>query len=136
MLDAERGTFSDLIFAASSLPARLISRIRASRRVARLQKRAVCCATDFLTPVASHENNFVTYLQIIDLAHVDHHQIHGYSANERATLAAHQDGGTAIGKVPWVAIGITGRQCCDPHFLRSDKRATVTNGAPFWHVAH
>src|SRR6266545_3385700 len=90
----------------------------------------------FLAPIPPHENNFVAHLHIIDVADVDHHQIHRYPANKGATLPAHQDGGATIGKMPWITIGVTGRQGCDPHFSRSDKRATITDGAPFRHIAN
>src|SRR5205809_1122994 len=49
-----------------------------------------------LASVAPNKNNFVADLHIIDVADVDHHQIHRYPANKGATLPAHQDGGATI----------------------------------------
>src|SRR4029077_2622782 len=66
-------------------------------------------AGDFLTAVAPHENNFVTDLNTLYLTHVDHHQIHRHSAHHVATLPSDQDSGPAVGKVPWIAIGVTRR---------------------------
>src|SRR5205807_6234890 len=91
---------------------------------------------NFLASVAPNKNNFVADLHIIDVAHVDHHQIHRYPANKGATMPAHQESGTSVGKMPWIAVSVTGRQGGDPHFSGSDKRAAVTDGAPFRHVAH
>src|SRR5436309_15787552 len=38
--------------------------------------------------------------------------------------------------MPWIAISVTGRQGGNPHFSGSDKRAAVTDGAPFRHIAN
>src|SRR5215472_11828634 len=65
-------------------------------------------ARNFFTSIASHEDNIVAYLHIIEPAHIDHHQVHCYSAQNRAALAAHQNGGATIGKMPGVTIGVTG----------------------------
>src|SRR6266496_288792 len=65
-------------------------------------------AGDFLTPIAPHENNVVTGSHTLDVAYVDHHQIHCYPANNRAALTPHQDGRVAVRKMPWIPIGVTG----------------------------
>src|SRR5881397_3241335 len=38
--------------------------------------------------------------------------------------------------MPWIAISVTGRQGGNPHFSGSDKRAAITDGAPFRHIAN
>src|SRR5581483_11604825 len=64
-------------------------------------------AGDFLVPITSHQNNLVVYLHVIDLANINHHQIHRHPAKNSATLPPNQNGGVTIGKRPWISIRIT-----------------------------
>src|SRR5882724_5711623 len=47
------------------------------------------CAGNFLVSIASHQNNFVAHLHLIDVSYVDNHQIHCYSTEEWAALTAY-----------------------------------------------
>src|SRR5206468_9382208 len=93
-------------------------------------------AGNFLVSIASHENNFVAHSYTVDVGYVDHHQIHCYSTKECAALSAYQHGGATVRKLPWIAISVTSRQSCDPHFARSDEGAAIADGAPFRQIAH
>src|SRR5205823_3533002 len=80
-------------------------------------------AGNFLISSASHENDLIAYLCVIDVADIDHHQIHRYAAQERATVTANENCSVAIGKMSRISIGIAAGQRGDPHFSRSNKRA-------------
>ena len=56
-------------------------------------------------PSRPYQNNLIAYLHIIDLADIDHHQIHGHAPENGATPPPNQDGSITIRKVPWISIG-------------------------------
>src|SRR5262245_55092098 len=65
-------------------------------------------AGNFFATVAPHENNIVPYLNVIEFAHIDHHQVHCHPTEKRAPLSANQDGGPTIGEMPRITIGVAG----------------------------
>src|SRR6202041_3377630 len=82
---------------------------------------------------AAPQYHFVADRGVGNFGQIDHRQVHTNGTNDRRAAAAHQHFATVL-QAAAITVRIADREHSDHTIARRDKRVSIADAAPGWHV--